>query len=180
MTVLSVRNVGISVRVNSGKAKHESQLLKWSKRNRRTRDRMRLRTVLAIAALMLGFVSTTARADWKQDCTRDIQRAMANLTIAWKHLNARRQFIADGPQYIHSLKDSKRCAPIWHAQIQSFKQEGTFVWWAQSAVIICEAGFRASRYHIDRARDPEVKGFWQRRQWRYQHCITAGQHASPL
>ena len=99
---------------------------------------------------------------------------MANLTVVWKNLNARRQIIRGGQQYIYPLKDSRRCAPIWNARIKSFQEDGTFVWWSRSAVNICEAGFRMSTQILSRATDSEAVAFWQRRQWRYLHCVAAG------
>lgn len=130
---------------------------------------------LSIAALFAAVAATPARADWKKDCNKDIERAMANLTVVWQHLNARQQIIGEGPHYIYELEDSKRCAAIWKERIKSFQEDGTFVWWSRSAVNICEAGHRMSVQNLLVATDTEVIGFWRRRQWRYQHCITAGQ-----
>lgn len=128
-----------------------------------------------MAALLSASVATSAQADWKQNCEKDIQRAMANLTVVWQHLNARQQIIGEGPQYVFDLNASQRCAPIWKDRIKSFQEDGTFVWWSRSAVRICEAGHRMSVENLLVATDVDVIGFWRRRQWRYKHCITAGQ-----
>ncbi|MEM9360873.1 MAG: hypothetical protein AAGB04_32280 [Pseudomonadota bacterium] len=131
-------------------------------------------TALVFAILLGALVSRPALADWKQDCANDIQRAMTNLTVVWKNLNARRQIIHEGPQYVYSLDESERCAPIWKEHIKSFREAGTFVWWSRSAVLICEAGHRMSIEALASAIDIEVIGFWKRRKWRYSQCITAG------
>ncbi|MEM8973586.1 MAG: hypothetical protein AAGD43_16125 [Pseudomonadota bacterium] len=127
-----------------------------------------------LAALLGVLASSPALADWKQDCANDIQRAMTNLTVVWKNLNARRQIIREGPQYVYSLDESERCAQIWKEHIQSFREAGTFVWWSRSAVLICEAGHRMSVEALANAIDIEVIGFWKRRKWRYSQCMTAG------
>lgn len=127
-----------------------------------------------LAALLGVLASSPALADWKQDCANDIQRAMTNLTVVWKNLNARHQIIREGPQYVYSLDESERCAPIWKEHIQSFREAGTFVWWSRSAVLICEAGHRMSIEALANAIDIEVIAFWKRRKWRYSQCMTAG------
>ena len=128
----------------------------------------------AIFAVLVFVTSHSATAGWEQNCSRDIQRAMANLTVVWKHLNAKRQIIDGSPQYIFRLKDSERCAPIWKMRIKSYQEDGSFVWWSRSAVFICEAGQRMSTERVAKAKDSEVIAFWRRRLWRYGHCITAG------
>ncbi len=134
---------------------------------------IRVQTALVVVLAML--VSSPAKADWKQECAKDIDRAMTNLTIVWKHLNAKRQMIDAGPQYMLQLKDSERCTPIWRDRLRSFQEDGSFVWWSRSAVLICEAGQRMSARNVARAKDAEVLAFWRRRLWRYGHCIVAGQ-----
>lgn len=129
---------------------------------------------IVISAVLVASAPTSVQANWKRDCAKGIHRAKANLTVVWKNLNAKRQIIGRGQQYIYTLKDSRRCAPIWNAHIKSFREDGTFVWWSRSAVNICEAGHRMSTQNASRATGIEVIAFWRRRQWRYQHCIAAG------
>ena len=136
---------------------------------------LRAAALITCAAVLAALPPSPAVADWKRYCAKDIERAMANLTVVWKNLNAKRRIIREGRQYTYSLRDSQRCASIWKAHIKAFQDNGTFVWWSRSAVHICEAGHRMSTHNLSVVTDIEAIGFWRRRQWRYQHCIAAGQ-----
>ena len=139
------------------------------------RGLLRAAALFIVAGLLTALSAAADQADWKRNCEQDILRALANLTVVWKKLNDKHQFILEGRQYIYDLEDSRRCVPVWKDRIKSFQAEGTFVWWSRSAVNICEAGHRMSTQNVSVATDTEVIAFWRRRQWRYFHCIAAGQ-----